>query len=157
MGKNSRIEWTRHTFNPWWGCTKVSGACKHCYAEAWSTRVGQRVWGAKAKRRFFAEGQPAFANQCRGILKPPRNVPASERGSAALCSRPRPNPLQRDRSVRPHPPPARIRVRSHAHSEDVVCSCMDRARSDRRFPSSLCVACSVPTSTIRDLQRESPT
>ena len=25
MGKNSRIEWTDHTFNPWWGCTKVSG------------------------------------------------------------------------------------------------------------------------------------
>lgn len=56
MGKNSRIEWTHHTFNPWWGCTKVSAACKHCYAEAWSKRVGQNVWGVKAKRRFFGEG-----------------------------------------------------------------------------------------------------
>ena len=56
MGKNSRIEWTHHTFNPWWGCTKVSAACKHCYAEAWSKRVGQNVWGEKAKRRFFGEG-----------------------------------------------------------------------------------------------------
>jgi protein gp37 len=55
MGKNSRIEWTHHTFNPWWGCTKVSDACKHCYAEAWSKRVGQKVWGVKAKRRFFRE------------------------------------------------------------------------------------------------------
>jgi len=55
MGKNSRIEWTHHTFNPWWGCTKVSEACKHCYAEAWSKRVGQKVWGPKAKRRFFGE------------------------------------------------------------------------------------------------------
>jgi len=55
MGKNSRIEWTHHTFNPWWGCTKVSDACKHCYAEAWSKRVGQNLWGIKAKRRFFGE------------------------------------------------------------------------------------------------------
>jgi protein gp37 len=55
MGKNSRIEWTDHTFNPWWGCTKVSEACKHCYAEAWSKRVGQKVWGPKADRRFFGE------------------------------------------------------------------------------------------------------
>lgn len=55
MGKNSRIEWTHHTFNPWWGCTKVSAACKHCYAEAWSKRVGQNIWGVKANRRFFGE------------------------------------------------------------------------------------------------------
>jgi protein gp37 len=55
MGKNSRIEWTDHTFNPWWGCTKVSEACKHCYAEAWSKRVGQKVWGPKAERRFFGD------------------------------------------------------------------------------------------------------
>lgn len=30
MGKNSKIEWTNHIFNPWWGCTKVSEACKFC-------------------------------------------------------------------------------------------------------------------------------
>jgi protein gp37 len=55
MGKNSKIEWTNHTFNPWWGCTKVSEACKFCYAESWSKRVGQKVWGIKAPRRFFSE------------------------------------------------------------------------------------------------------
>lgn len=33
MGENSAIEWTDHTFNPWIGCTKVSPACKLCYAE----------------------------------------------------------------------------------------------------------------------------
>lgn len=61
MGKNSKIEWTNHTFNPWWGCTKVSAACKNCYAEAWSKRVGTKVWGPKAKRRFFGDkhwGEP---------------------------------------------------------------------------------------------------
>lgn len=55
MGKNSKIEWTHHTFNPWWGCVKVSAACKHCYAETWARRVGQDVWGARAPRRFFSE------------------------------------------------------------------------------------------------------
>lgn len=55
MAKNSRIEWTDHTFNPWWGCVKVSPACKHCYAEAWAKRVGAAVWGARAPRRFFSD------------------------------------------------------------------------------------------------------
>lgn len=55
MGKNSKIEWTHHTFNPWWGCAKVSAACKHCYAEAWAKRVGAKVWGRSAPRRFFSD------------------------------------------------------------------------------------------------------
>jgi protein gp37 len=55
LGRNSSIEWTTHTFNPWWGCVKVSPACKHCYAEAWSKRVGQSVWGIRAQRRFFGD------------------------------------------------------------------------------------------------------
>lgn len=55
MAKNSKIEWTTHTFNPWWGCVKMSPACKHCYAESWAKRVGERVWGVKAPRRFFGE------------------------------------------------------------------------------------------------------
>ncbi len=33
MGKNSKIAWTNHTFNPWIGCTKVSPGCANCYAE----------------------------------------------------------------------------------------------------------------------------
>ncbi len=51
MAENSGIEWTHHTFNPWIGCTKVSAACDHCYAEAWDNRFtnGSR-WGAKADR-----------------------------------------------------------------------------------------------------------
>jgi protein gp37 len=51
MAKDSRIEWTHHTFNPWWGCVKVSPGCKHCYAEAWAKRTGQDVWGPNAARR----------------------------------------------------------------------------------------------------------
>jgi protein gp37 len=55
MAKNSKIEWTHHTFNPWWGCVKISPACKYCYAEAWARRVGNDVWGANAPRRFFSD------------------------------------------------------------------------------------------------------
>ncbi len=55
MGKHSHIEWTHHTFNPWWGCAKVSPACQNCYAEAWAKRVGSQVWGKDAERRFFGD------------------------------------------------------------------------------------------------------
>ena len=55
MGKDSKIQWTHHTFNPWWGCEKESPACAHCYAEAWAKRTGHTVWGAKAPRRFFGD------------------------------------------------------------------------------------------------------
>jgi len=55
MAQNSSIEWTDHTFNPWWGCTKVSPGCLHCYAETWAKRVGQKIWGAGSPRRFFGE------------------------------------------------------------------------------------------------------
>ena len=50
MGQATKIEWATHTFNPWWGCLKVSEACKNCYAEAWAKRTGQAVWGARAPR-----------------------------------------------------------------------------------------------------------
>lgn len=55
MAKNSHIEWTNHTFNPWWGCHKISPACDNCYAEKWAKRVGQTIWGHEAPRRFFGE------------------------------------------------------------------------------------------------------
>lgn len=55
MGAESRIEWCHHSFNPWWGCAKVSSACKHCYAEAWAKRTGHNIWGEKAPRRFFGD------------------------------------------------------------------------------------------------------
>jgi len=55
MAKDSAIEWTHHTFNPWWGCTKVSPGCKYCYAETWAKRVGQDIWGSRAPRRDLSE------------------------------------------------------------------------------------------------------
>jgi SAM-dependent methyltransferase len=55
MGADSKIEWTDHTFNPWWGCTKVSPGCDHCYAEALAKRYGHNVWGAGNQRRVMSQ------------------------------------------------------------------------------------------------------
>lgn len=47
MAENTKIEWATHTFNPWIGCTKVSPACDHCYAEELMDRRYKRVqWGS---------------------------------------------------------------------------------------------------------------
>lgn len=49
--KNSGIERTDHTFNPWIGCTKVSPGCKNCYAEhLMDHRLGRAGWGAGKPR-----------------------------------------------------------------------------------------------------------
>ena len=53
MGENSNIEWTKHTFNGWIGCTKVGPGCDNCYAEVWDARGLQgdaRRWGPHAAR-----------------------------------------------------------------------------------------------------------
>ena len=55
MGENSAIEWTHHTFNPWWGCAHVSEGCANCYAERDARRYGSDVWGKIAPRRFFGD------------------------------------------------------------------------------------------------------
>lgn len=55
MGASTAIAWTGHTFNPWWGCEKVSPGCDNCYAEAFAKRTGHQVWGKTAGRRFFGD------------------------------------------------------------------------------------------------------
>lgn len=55
MGESTAIAWTDHTFNPWWGCTRVSPGCEHCYAEAFAKRTGKAEWGKNAERRFFGD------------------------------------------------------------------------------------------------------
>lgn len=41
MGKQSHIQWTDHTWNPWQGCQKVSAGCKFCYMYRDKKRYGQ--------------------------------------------------------------------------------------------------------------------
>jgi protein gp37 len=55
MGENTKIEWADHTFNPWIGCTRVSPACDHCYAEKLATARLGVGWGPHAERRRTAE------------------------------------------------------------------------------------------------------
>jgi protein gp37 len=55
MSSFSSIEWTTHTFNPWWGCTKVSDGCKFCYAETLSHRYGHDFWGPTKPRRVMSD------------------------------------------------------------------------------------------------------
>ena len=50
--KHTKIEWAHHTVNFWWGCTKVSEACAHCYAETLAKLFsrGKATWGATGAR-----------------------------------------------------------------------------------------------------------
>ena len=49
--QDSKIEWCKHTFNPWIGCTKVSDGCKFCYAEnLMDHRYGKVQWGPNGTR-----------------------------------------------------------------------------------------------------------
>lgn len=56
MGEVTNIEWCHHTFNPWLGCTNVSPACDHCYAEKLVTRYGWTKWGAGEPRKRTSAG-----------------------------------------------------------------------------------------------------
>lgn len=56
MGEVSAIAWTDATFNPWWGCARVSPGCENCYAEELATtRRKLNVWGVDAERKPMSE------------------------------------------------------------------------------------------------------
>lgn len=55
MAEKTGIEWTDSTFNPWWGCTKISPACDHCYAADLDKRTGGDHWGNVPRRRTSAQ------------------------------------------------------------------------------------------------------
>jgi protein gp37 len=66
MAIDTGIRWTDHTFNPWWGCTKVSPGCDNCYANTLAKRYGHDIWGNNTERRFLSENnwrQPLKWNQ----------------------------------------------------------------------------------------------
>ena len=52
MAETTAIEWCDSTFNPVWGCQKVTAACDFCYAELLDKRTsGGKHWGPRAPRR----------------------------------------------------------------------------------------------------------
>ena len=80
--KNSKIAWTDHTFNPWWGCVRVSPGCEHCYAETFAKRMGMpHLWGQRSNRRKMSASywqQPIKWNQeAANAPTPPRVFCAS--------------------------------------------------------------------------------
>ncbi len=55
MGKESQIEWTEATWNPWHGCKKISPGCKNCYMYREKKRYGQDPHNVtKSKTTFKA-------------------------------------------------------------------------------------------------------
>ncbi len=77
MSERTKIEWAHDTFNPWWGCVRVSPGCEHCYAESWAKRMGKDVWGTKADRRMMSDNhwkQPAKWNLQAEQSGEPRRV-----------------------------------------------------------------------------------
>lgn len=57
MAEQTGIEWCDATFNPWWGCEKVSPGCAHCYADTLAHRraPGRELWGAGHEYRLFGD------------------------------------------------------------------------------------------------------
>jgi protein gp37 len=66
MGTTTGIEWTKSTWNPWYGCIKVSPGCQHCYMYQWAERSGReprRVTRSKTRFREplqWSDGRPIF-------------------------------------------------------------------------------------------------
>lgn len=77
MGETTGISWTDSTFNPWWGCQRVSPGCEHCYAEKQSKRFGHDIWGPTAGRRVFGTKhwrEPYQWNREASLAKRPHRV-----------------------------------------------------------------------------------
>lgn len=60
MAQITGISWCDSTANLWIGCSKVSGACDHCYAEDLMGTEGSRLkqveWGPGGERRYCKQG-----------------------------------------------------------------------------------------------------
>jgi protein gp37 len=56
MGDLTGIGWTDHTHNPWWGCSRVSPACRSCYADTLAQRWGMAdLWHRRGPRRMLSD------------------------------------------------------------------------------------------------------
>lgn len=70
MAENSPIEWTDHTVNFWWGCTKVSPACANCYAEAMDKRFHPFDGAIRCdKQGRFSNEQPHWGDDAPRLTR----------------------------------------------------------------------------------------
>lgn len=83
--QNTKIEWTDHTVNFWWGCTKVSRACKHCYAETVAKVFGKRLFGTVPE---WGAGKPRF-ERLEAARKEALKIQRKAQGGESEVRRPR--------------------------------------------------------------------
>jgi protein gp37 len=78
MGERTDISWTDHSWSPWVGCTKVSAACDHCYAESWAKRTGHpELWKGERRRTSSTYWQQPFKwNNSATSAERPRVFPS---------------------------------------------------------------------------------
>jgi len=54
MGEKTGIEWTSASWNPWYGCTKISPGCKFCYMYREMERYGRDPFTVtRSKTKFY--------------------------------------------------------------------------------------------------------
>ena len=72
--ENSKIGWTDHTWNPWWGCNKVSAGCTYCYIAQIMRRSGHVPFngpirtGSQTWRKAFAWERRAAGDDRRARI-----------------------------------------------------------------------------------------
>jgi protein gp37 len=57
VSQNTKIEWTHHSWSPWWGCTKVSPGCANCYADNIASRFRALRYLRGVPRQVASEQQ----------------------------------------------------------------------------------------------------
>jgi protein gp37 len=71
--KNTKIEWTDHTWNGWIGCTKVSPGCGHCYADTLDLNRFSKTIGGGTKEnpiRHWGKGAPRYRTSASNWKQP---------------------------------------------------------------------------------------
>lgn len=78
MAENSKIGWTDHTMNFWWGCNKVSKECENCYIKQVMGRAGYEPFGGPIRTSPATWRQPMKWNK--------RAIELGERYRVFTCS-----------------------------------------------------------------------
>lgn len=72
MAENSKIGWTDHTFNFWWGCHKVSEECRFCYIDTIMRRSGNEPFKGPMRTKNwtnpFRWNRAAWLNERRYLI-----------------------------------------------------------------------------------------
>lgn len=73
MAEKSAISWTKSTFNPWIGCTKIGPGCDACYADQLdATRLSKTLGGGTKEIpiRHWGAGAPRYRTSVQNWNQP---------------------------------------------------------------------------------------